>query len=112
MYDEMLTVKEAIGLLYEYRIDHSEQMIRRWLRQGKIKGFRSTNRKEGWRIPASEVWQIIEDQRWEGTAYERGIDDQTKIDRLFEEVMELRKQIEELEKENMELREKLGEVIF
>jgi predicted site-specific integrase-resolvase len=112
MHDELLTVKEAICLLYEYRIDHSEQMLRRWLRQGKIKGFRSTNRKEGWRIPAAEVWQIIEDQQWVGTAYEREIDDQTRIDRLLEEVMDLKKQIEELENENMELREKLGEIIF
>jgi predicted site-specific integrase-resolvase len=112
MDDEMLTVKEAIGLLSEYRIDNSEQMVRRWLRQGKIKGFRSTNRKQGWRIPSSEVWQIIEDKRWEGTAYEREFDDKTRVDRLLEEVMELRKQIEELQNENMELREKLGEIIF
>lgn len=49
----------------------------------KIQGTHPTNRKEGWRIPESEVWQLIEAPRWEGTPYEEGIDDHARIDRLF-----------------------------
>ena len=37
--------------------------------------------------------------RWEGTAYEKGIDDQTKINRLLEEIADLKQKVSKLEKE-------------
>jgi len=43
--------------------------------------------------------------RWKGTAYETGIDDQTKIARLLEENSKLKKEIEVLEEVNRELDE-------
>jgi DNA helicase HerA-like ATPase len=36
--EQMLTVQEAAGFLNDHHITSSEQMIRRWLRQGRIKG--------------------------------------------------------------------------
>lgn len=105
---EMLSVPEAVALLGEYRIHHSEQMLRRWLRQGKIRGEPPTSRKRGWRIPAEEVWGLIMAPAMEGTPYEYGIDDQTMIERLIEENKELKNVVSELERENKGLRVKLG----
>lgn len=104
----MLTVREAVELLCNHRITSSEQMVRRWLRQGKIKGVISQNRKVGWRICKWELLDFMESLRWAGTAYEEGIDDATKIKRLLKEIDELKLQIQELEKENAQLLDKLG----
>jgi len=82
--------------------------LRRLLRQGRLKGTRSENRKEGWKICLRDLLQFIESLQWEGTAYEEGIDDKTKIKRLLEEITELKLQIEVLEKKNEELNAKLG----
>ena len=43
-------VNEALEVLKSYDITSSKQMITRWLREGKIVGEVSVNRKEGWRI--------------------------------------------------------------
>ncbi len=104
----MLTVKEALCVLDDHYITSSEQMIRRWLRQGKLKGIRSQNRKDGWRICEKELYRFMESLQWEGTAYEEGIDDATKIKRLLEEIKELKLQIQKLEKINEDLNTKLG----
>jgi hypothetical protein len=105
---EMLSVSEAVTMLREYRILHSEQMLRRWLRQGKIKGVAPTSRKEGWRIPIKEVWHLIMEPAMEGTPYEYGIDEQTMIQRLIEENKELKNQVRDLRDEIYDLRVKLG----
>lgn len=108
MGDTLLTVREAICYLCEARMDQSEQMVWRWLRQGKIKEIRSTNRKEGWRIPYKELDHFIYSQQWIGTPYEDGIDDQTMIKRFIDEINSLHKTINRLSSENSELRRKLG----
>ena len=104
----MLTVKEATGFLNDHHITSSEQMVRRWLRQGKIKGVRSENRKVGWRICTRDLIAFMESLQWAGSAYEEGIDDKTKIDRLLDEISELKAQIKELQTENYQLKDKLG----
>lgn len=108
MMEATFTVQEMVGLLRDHHIDTSEQMIRRHLRQGKIQGIRSPNRKEGWKILGREVFRYWDSLRDEGTIYEDGIDDATQIKRLFEEVERLEKVVSELSKENYELHVKLG----
>lgn len=105
---EVLSVSEAVAMLGEYRIHHSEQMLRRWLRQGRIQGVPPTSRKEGWRIPVEEVWHLIMAPAMEGTPYEYGIDEQTMIKRLIEENEELKCQVRKLRDENHDFRVKLG----
>lgn len=104
----MLSVSEAVAMLGEYRINHSEQMLRRWLRQGKIQGEKPTSRKQGWHIPIEEVWDLIMAPALVGTPYENGIDDQTMIKRLIEVNKELQEQIGRLQQENHDLRVKFG----
>lgn len=107
----LYTVREMISYLRDhsdYQIEESEQMIRRYLRQGKIQGIRSANRKEGWRIPEAEVYRYLVAPIFEGTMYEENIDDDTRIKRLFAEVERLEKYTSELSSENHDLRAKLG----
>jgi hypothetical protein len=56
----MLTVQEAFHILQQEDITHSIQMVRRWLREGKIKGISTPNRKEGWHIPKYALNVFIE----------------------------------------------------
>lgn len=105
---EVLSVAEAVVMLSEYRIHHSEQMLRRWLRQGRIQGVPPSSRKEGWRIPVEEVWHLITAPAMEGTPYEYGIDEQTMIKRLIEENEELKCRVRKLRDENHDLRVKLS----
>lgn len=106
--EQMLSVQEASSLLHDARVEHSEQMIRRWLRQGKLQGVRSANRKEGWRIPVSEIDHMIQSPQWIGTPYEDGIDENTTILRFQKQIEELETYVRELSSENQALRRKLG----
>ena len=38
-------------------------MVARWIREGKIHGIRSENRKEGYRVSEDELFEFIEEQR-------------------------------------------------
>jgi hypothetical protein len=41
-------VHEVFAILDSYYITHSPAMVTKWIREGKIKGVRSDNRKEGY----------------------------------------------------------------
>lgn len=41
------------------RLALNPETIRRWLRDGKIKGVRIGVRRAGWRIPMSEVERVL-----------------------------------------------------
>ncbi|HDR6269969.1 TPA: helix-turn-helix domain-containing protein [Bacillus cereus] len=53
-------VNEALEVLEIYDITSSKQMVTRWLREGKIVGEVSANRKEGWRIHEKDLEDFIE----------------------------------------------------
>jgi hypothetical protein len=59
-------------------------------------------------IPGHEVFRYWVSLQYEGTIYEGGIDNSTRIKRLFEKVESLERVTSELSKENRELRVKLG----
>ena len=55
MNDEpVLTVSEAAA-----RLRISEEVARRWLRDGKLRGRRIGSTRAGWRIPESEVRRLL-----------------------------------------------------
>ncbi|OCA91303.1 hypothetical protein A8F94_05435 [Bacillus sp. FJAT-27225] len=56
-------VHEVLAILKEYNITHSQQMVTKWIRQGKIKGTRSENRKEGYMVSGKDLLDFIEEQR-------------------------------------------------
>lgn len=99
-----LNVREAMLLMHSYGIKCDRRLVEQWLMEGKLKGIDN----EGiYMVEEEEVHEFLEAYRWKGTAYEKGIDDKTKISRLLEEISELRQRIKELEDENLELIEKL-----
>ena len=53
----LLTVREVAE-----RIRSSPETVRRWLRQGKLRGFRPGGTKLGYRVPESELQRFLEDQ--------------------------------------------------
>lgn len=54
-----LTVNEVLNLFKAHGITDSAQIIRRWLREGKLKGIPPESRKAGWMIPQEEVERFI-----------------------------------------------------
>jgi len=107
----MLTLREALGLFLEHHIYVDDVLINEiviedWLRSGELKGVQQPDGR--WEISKDEIERYIYALQWEGTAYEEGIDDKTRIERLREQIYELTKQIEELKRENYELKDRLG----
>ena len=52
----LLTVREVAE-----RIRSSPETVRRWLRQGKLRGFRPGGTKLGYRVPESELNRFSEE---------------------------------------------------
>jgi excisionase family DNA binding protein len=52
----LLTVREVAE-----RIRSSPETVRRWLRQGKLRGFRPGGTKLGYRVPESELQRFLAD---------------------------------------------------
>ncbi|MDZ5560753.1 hypothetical protein [Enterococcus cecorum] len=55
----MLTVKEAVKKLKQANIINNEEVFRRWLRKGKVKGAVIHSKREGWLIPKESIDEII-----------------------------------------------------
>lgn len=90
--------------MHSYGIKCDRANVEQWLDEGKLKGKIS---KETYMIEEEDVYNFLDFYRWEGTAYERGIDDKTKISRLLDEIKYLKQQVDELEEENTKLMSQL-----
>lgn len=57
-----LTVKEAFEVLRKYGITKNEEIVRRWLRNGKLKGIAPApdNPRGGWTIEIEELQAFID----------------------------------------------------
>ena len=80
-------------------------IVTEWVEQGLIK---SSGNGKNRMISLLDLEDFVEESRWIGTAFERGIDDQTKIKRLLDELFKLKAENERLQKENYEFALKLG----
>lgn len=56
----MYTVEDAFNLLKSYKITTHMESVRRWLREGKIKGVPPKSRKEGWLIQEDDLMHFIQ----------------------------------------------------
>ena|SRR5690625_231728 len=52
-------VNEAFKILEGYKITSHQESVRRWLRNGTIKGIQSKSRKKGWLIKESDLFDFI-----------------------------------------------------
>lgn len=60
--NELLTVERAFQVLQKNGIVNNIEVLRRWLRQDKLKGIAPTSRKEGWRVEQTVLDAFIADQ--------------------------------------------------
>ncbi len=104
-----LTLQEATSLLHSHGIKCNQGMVKQWLDDGKLKG---TEVNGSYTIIVDEVYNFLEDYRWEGTVFEKGIDEETRIHRFLDEIAMYKGKIEELETENQELKNQLGILPF
>jgi hypothetical protein len=90
-------VYAAFEILKQYYITDSKQMVARWLREGRIKGFRTENRKEGWTIYEEDLYDFIDRER-------------PGLRTLFLELKEIRKEYKEIRGEVARLHEEMNEI--
>ncbi|GGD28977.1 helix-turn-helix domain-containing protein [Pontibacillus salipaludis] len=57
---DIYTVDQALELLRKYKITTNKESLRRWLRNGTVKGIAPSSRKEGWRIHEDDLWTFIQ----------------------------------------------------
>lgn len=106
-----LTIEEATSILCsDYGMESNGEKVTTtivdgWVEQGLIK---SNGDRINRTIDIADLEDFVEDCRWKGTAFEKGIDDQTRIKRLLDELFRLRVENERLQKENYEYALKLG----
>lgn len=88
-----LTLTEGIKFFRSYGVKCDEKLVEEWLNRKSIKNDLNNGFGE------EDLYDFNEWCRWKDTAYEEGIDDQTKIERLLEEINELKSKLSMLEKE-------------
>ena len=59
----MLTVSQAMEKFKKAKVPQNEELLRRWLRKGKIKGAVINSKKEGWLIPEDSIKLLIEEKK-------------------------------------------------
>lgn len=52
-------MNEAFKILKEYKITSHIESVRRWLRNGVIKGIEPSSKKEGWKIEHDDLFDFI-----------------------------------------------------
>lgn len=57
---KIYNVDEAFEVLKTNKITTNKESVRRWLRQGVIKGIAPTSRKEGWTIPENDLHEFMQ----------------------------------------------------
>ncbi|GGF10354.1 hypothetical protein GCM10010954_06150 [Halobacillus andaensis] len=55
-------VEQALEKLKQYKITNNKESLRRWLRNGTLKGIPPTSRKKGWKINESDLWEFIKER--------------------------------------------------
>lgn len=62
MKEQTYTVNEIFEVLKEYKVTSNVESVRRWLRDGTIKGIAPTSRKEGWKVTQTALDAFLTDR--------------------------------------------------
>lgn len=103
------TLQEIRIRVEELGVECNLQLIEQWLHEGEL-----TNTKVGsfYQIEEQDLEDFVHHCQWQGTAYEKEIDDVEKIQRLQSEIRDLKTKITQLEEEKMKLEIQLGIEVF
>lgn len=104
-----LPIKEGVKFFHSYGLKYEKELIEEWISTDPY-----VPKAEGVNHPISEEYlhRFNDWLRWKGTAYEEGIDKETQINRLLEEINSLKEQVESLQREKTELEDRLGSLPF
>lgn len=105
----MITVEGVSDFFRSYELECDEKLISEWMEKSPV------GRDLVERGHEIDEWHMYNFQDWwsiKGTAYEEGIDDQTKIIRLLDEIAYLKQKNLELQFENSTLLDKLDYLPF
>ncbi|MEQ6376663.1 hypothetical protein RZN25_07455 [Bacillaceae bacterium S4-13-56] len=105
----ILTLIEATSLLHSYGIKCDQKRVKQWIDSGLIKGKAL---KSDYKIEDEAIYDFLHSYQWEGTSYEIGIDDKTKIKRLLVEIEDLKAQVSKLTRDKEKLEDQLGILPF
>lgn len=98
----MYTVEEALKKLKQYGITDNAEVVRRWLRSGKLKGVKPEKKRDGWRIAKEDLDAFIAERvpavenALNATNCKEG--NTTKV--VNEQIEQLQEKIERLREEN------------
>lgn len=103
------TLESIRTKLEELGMECTLQTVEQWLQEGEL-----VNNKVGifYQIKEQDLEGYVYHCQWQGTAYEKGIDDAEKIQRLQAEIRELKDQVAQINHEKMKLEIQLGMEIF
>ncbi|WP_026562902.1 hypothetical protein [Bacillus sp. J37] len=87
-----LALTKTIKFFRSYGLKCEEKLVEEWLKAT------STTKDSSHQVGEDDLYEFNEWCRMKGTAYEEGIDDQTKIARLLEEMNGLKSEIAVLKK--------------
>ena len=59
----MFTVSQAMEKFKQAKVPQNEELLRRWLRKGKIEGAVIHSKREGWLIPEDSIKMLIEENK-------------------------------------------------
>ena len=59
----MLTVSQVMEKFKQAKVPMNEELLRRWLRKGKIEGAVIHSKREGWLIPEGSIKSLIEEKK-------------------------------------------------
>lgn len=96
-----LALTKTIKFFRSYGLKCEEKLVEEWLNTS------STTKDSSHQVCENDLYEFNEWSRMKGTAYEEGIDDQTKIARLLEEVNGLKSEIAVLKKDKEQLEDRL-----
>ncbi|MGY0695027.1 hypothetical protein ACW2QC_20075 [Virgibacillus sp. FSP13] len=104
-----MTIAEATSLIRSHEIECDEATVEEWIINGDLKASKYS---KDYSIVGSDVMEFLIDLSRVGTAYEKGIDDKTKIKRLEEEIKDLNSEVEKLKRKKQNLELQLGIMPF
>ncbi|OIJ08407.1 hypothetical protein BKP35_17690 [Anaerobacillus arseniciselenatis] len=104
-----INIREATNQLNFNGYWCDEKKVRQLIKSGEIKAIKIKGR---YSIHPYEIEKFLHNLQYSGTAFEMGIDDKVKIERLLKEVERLKNEVSKLEYENVNLKISLGIMPF
>ena len=92
MKNKLYTVNEVFEVLKEHEVITNIEVLRRWLRQGKIEGIAPNTRKKGWMITQAGIDKCLA-ERMPAAAYEKAFNTTPKGDTVALDENAIRTQI-------------------